>query len=198
MSNSTSVTPCRIFWTGLMIMLRLQLCFRRKAKLANCLQPHFPMFIHSRGLYWYLMWLQVFILFKGNRPTSVLQTSYINSHLPVAVWVPSHWQPEPLPLSSHPRSEWLEGKSWSKLFFDEQVLSFRPSWNTQQDVASTKSFSELSLCRGRVIGNKNTGPFKSWRGCCQETFPAGPQWKQTTQLPRTLFRSPRSNCVNIF
>lgn len=210
-------------------MLSLQLCFRIKVNLANCLQPNFPTFIHSSfpvlvvwGRHWKPhdypnnsenfqervlaevcidTWCdhKFFILFKGNRLTSVLQASSINSHIPVAVWVPSHWEHQPLPLSSQPKSEWLEGKSWYKLFFDEQVLSSRPSWNTQQDGASSKNFSEPSLCRGRVIGNKNTGSFRSWRGCClEETFAAGQPWKQTTQLPHTLFRSPRSNCVNIF
>lgn len=147
------------------------------------------------------MWLQVFYL----------QVSYLKQTDPLLCCTQatsaaiSPLQCEYLPtdstslcLSAHTRPEWLERKSWYNLFFDEQVLTFRPSRHTQQDVASAKNFSEPSLCRGRVIGNKNTGSFKSWRDCCQETFAAGQPWKQTTQLPRTLPRFATSNCVNIF
>lgn len=131
-----------------------------------------------------------FILFKENRPSSVLQAKLHQQPCPCCSVRTFHWQHQPLPPCS--------GLNGWNLFFDEQVLSFRLNWNTQQDGASTKSFSEPSLWRSRVIGNNNTGSFKSWRNCCQETFAGGQPWKQTTQLPRTLFRSLRCNCVNIF
>lgn len=203
-------------------MLSLKLCFRIKANLANCLQPNFPTFIHSSlavpvvwGRHWKPhdypnnsedfqepvlaeVWADTwcdykfFTLFKENRPSSELQASYSNSHVPAAVWEPST-DSTSLSLSAH-----ILGLNGWNLFPDMQVLSFRPNWNTQQDGASTKNFSEPSLCRGRVTGNNSTGSFKSWRNCCQETFAAGQPWKQATQLSRTLFRSPRCNCVNIF
>lgn len=116
-----------------------------------------------------------FILFKENRPSSVLQARYINSRVP---GVPSTASTS-FCLSAH-----ILGVNGWNLFLDEQVLSFKPTWNTQQDGASTKNFSEPSLCRGRV-GNNTIGSFKSWRNCCLERFAAGQPWKQITQLPRT-------------